>query len=890
MKGNANPPAWIDALVDALAPNNLAEEIRGDLYELFLNDREEKGTQYARRKYVLNGLGFLARRFFWKRSNHHQPNPSVMLSSYFKMATRSLKAHRGTSVINILGLVIGIAAALVLFAVIRFELSFDTFHSNIDRIYRVVRVSGSDMSEFRTGVSYPVPVAMKEEIPGLENISSIEYFGGANVDVLDATGSTLKKFREESGCALVDSRFFEIFDFKDTHFKWLAGRPDKALVEPFSVVLTRTFAKKYFGNTNALGQTLRFQRRWDCKVTGIIEDLPPNSDFPLSILISYSSLNTIAGNDRLNNWSSVNDTHNTFVLLKEGITKSAMEEQIAKVHAGHTPSELHEFRHYLLQDLKDLHYDEKFGNFNGRTISRPTVLALGLVAIFLLLTGSINYINLATAQSTMRAKEIGLRKVMGSNRRNLMAQFLLETSIIVCIAGVIALGLAEVLLFNLQSLLNIKWTPFNYADPFMLLCVVGIIVMVALLSGCYPAVLISRFHPVAALKNRFSTDRIGRISLRKILVVVQFTITQILVVGTFIVVSQMRFFQNVDMGFNKEAILTARVPDRDEGRRKTLENQLRSKAFVSNVSFSYTLPSGINRNRSYEDIGRLEANALTDYAIFEYEAIDPAYLSLYQIKLLAGRNLDESDSVGNILINKTLATKLQLGAPAEAIGKELKMAGGRKVTVVGIVDDFYSNSMKEGVDHIVMLIDPRSYATLSIKLTPGNSGESIQEAIHGIEEMWTATYPEYIFSYQFFDENIKAFYAQESKYAQLFQIFSLIFLLIGSLGLFGLISFVVNRKGKEVAVRKVLGASFADIVFMFSTEYVRLIFISFSLAVPVTYYAVDSWLSNFAQHIPLQWWLFVLPGVSVLVLALFVVSTKSFRTANANPIDRLKYE
>ena len=371
MKTKLTPPEWIDALVDALAPHDLAEEIHGDLYELFTDDVEKRGIRYARAQYTFNGLGFLAKRFFWKRSPYNHSNSSIMLRSYFKMATRSLQAYKGTSIINILGLVVGIAAALMIFAVIRFELSFDTFHSHADQIYRVVRVSGSDMSEFRTGVSYPVPVAMKAEIPGLEKISSIEYFGGANVDVLDPSGSSLKKFREESGCALVDPEFFEIFDFKDTEFKWLAGNPEKALKEPFSVVLSRSSAHKFFGDADALGQTLRFQMQWDCKVTGIIEDLPPNTDFPLSILISYSSLNTIAGADRLNDWNSVNDSHNTFIRLESGTTKSAMEEQIAKVHAGHTSPELNQFRHYLLQELRDLHMKKSLEtSIEGRSAVR----------------------------------------------------------------------------------------------------------------------------------------------------------------------------------------------------------------------------------------------------------------------------------------------------------------------------------------------------------------------------------------------------------------------------------------------------------------------------------------------------------------------------------------
>lgn len=515
-------------------------------------------------------------------------------------------------------------------------------------------------------------------------------------------------------------------------------------------------------------------------------------------------------------------------------------------------------------------------------------MGLGIVAVFLLLTGSINYINLSTAQSMLRAKEVGLRKVMGSSRRNLMIQFLTETLIVVSVAGIFALGLSEFLLTNLQSLLNIHHSQYIFTDPFAWLFLLTLVIVVTLFAGLYPSFIISRFNPLTALKNKFCTETLGGMSLRKVLVVVQFTITQMLVVGTFIVVGQMRYFQNVDMGFNREAIITAKVSNADPNKVKVMEEQLRSQSFVSNVSFSFTLPSGVKRNRSYQSIGMPEANAMEDFLGYEYEAVDPHYLDLYQIKLLAGRNLTMQDSIGNILVNKTLLRSLALGAPNEAVGQTLKMGGGKLVTVVGVVDDFYSNSLKEGVDNIVMLINPKDYLTMSVKLSTQKA--SLQESIQEIEKIWSANLPEFIFTYQFFDENIAAFYKQEQKYAHLFQIFSGIFLFIGCLGLYGLITFVINRKGKEVAIRKVLGANLSNILLLFSKEYIQLILLSFVLATPVAYYVVNNWLSNFANRIELQWWLFIVPGLLVLFIALLVVSIKSFRAANANPVDRLKYE
>ena len=888
MKKDRRTLRWVNFVINNLAPAHLEEEISGDLYELFKKDIEDKGLRFAKRKYVINGLGFLVKSFFWKRSSNANKNSFVMIKNYFKMASRSLLAYKGTTAINILGLVIGIASALAILTVIRFEVSFDSFHSNRDRIYRMVRISGSDMSEFRSGISYPVPGAMKAEISSLENIVSMEYLGGANINVLDASGETVAKFREESGCTLVESNFFKVFDFKGTDFKWLSGNPEKALTEPLSAVLTKTMAQKYFGDRDPMGQTLQLQMQYDFRVTGVIEDLPANTDFPFKILLSYASLENLAGRDRLNDWFSVNDTHQTYLVLPEGVTQTEMENEIAKVHAAHTPKDLHESRHYLLQKFRDVHYDARFGNFSGRTISRQTVMALGIIGVFLLLTGSINYINLSTAQSSVRAKEIGLRKVMGSNRKNLMIQFLTETFVVVSIAGLIALILSEILLTNFQSLFNIKLAGYNLTEPFILFSLIGIIVFVTLFSGFYPSLIISRFSPLTALKNKFSTETLGGMSLRKVLVVVQFTITQILVVGTFIVVNQMRYFQNVDMGFNREAILTARIPD--SKKIDVIEEQLRSQSFVEDVSFSFTLPSGVRRSRSYQDIGKTEANAMEDFLVFEYAPIDPRYLDLYKIKLMAGRNLSMQDSVGNILINQTLVKNLELGSPAEAVGKVLKMGGGKLVTVIGVVDDFYSNSLKEGVDNMVLLIAPHDYQTMSVKLAAGGDGIGLQEKVKVVEKIWSSTFPDFIFNYQFFDENIKAFYEQENKYAKLFQLFSIVFLLIGCLGLYGLITFVINRKGKEVAIRKVLGANLASILLLFSKEYIRLIILSFVLATPIAYYFVNDWLNTFANRIELQWWLFLLPGAVVLCIALLVVSTKSMKAANANPIDKLRYE
>lgn len=883
-------PGWVDKIIDAFAPDELAEEIKGDLYELFVNDIQRKSIRYARKKYTFNAIGFLSKRFFWKRDHYSSSNPFVMFGSYFKMARRSLLAYKETSLINIIGLVIGIASALVLLTVIRYEMSFNHFHSDTDRIYRVVRVSGEDMTEFRTGVSYPVPAAFKEEITALQEITSMEYFGGAYVDVMDAGGKSVRMFREDFGCVLVEPSFLKVFDFKETDFRWISGNPEKALVEPFSVVLTESMAKKYFPEGSPIGKALRFEKFFDAKITGVISDFPPNSDFPFTILVSYASLRTIRGEERLKNWFGVSDSHHTFIKLPAGSTSTELEEQFERVHRARTPKDLHT-RHYLLQPLKEMHYDARFGTYTGRTISKSTVVGLGLVALFLLITAAINYINLATAQSTLRSKEVGLRKVMGGLRANLAIQFLVETFVIVLLSGILALLVSEVALIQFESLLNLRLVSFHFLDPFVVISLCIIVLIVTILAGVYPSLVISRMNPIAAMKNSFLTNAVGSISLRKLLVVGQFTLTQILVVGTFIVVYQLHVLRTADLGFSADAVITVNFPNTSTYQQtNTVAEQLRSQSFASAVTLSSTLPSGLNRSRSSMGIARRSAQNGNEYKVFEMQMVDPNFIEMFKIKLLAGRNLTEGDSTGNIVINRALMKELELGTdPSSVLGQELKI-GQDPVVVVGVVEDYYSNSFKEEAGSIVLLVNRKAYDYCSIKLS-ATDPEFVRSAINKVERVWASSFPEHIFDYKFLDENVKQFYLQEEKMAKLFQLFSVVFLIIGSLGLYGLITFVVNRKSKEVAIRKVLGAKLGHILIMFSGEYIMLIALSFILALPVAYYGVNLWLTTFVvNRISLQWYLFALPGLIVLVIAILIVIAKSFRTANTNPVSMLKHE
>ncbi len=873
-------------------PDHLYEEIEGDLVQRFYRDVKIFGEKKAHRRFVWNTLRFFRPGIVVRNKSLKHIINIIMLRNYIKIAFRNLSAHKANTAINVFGLVVGIASALVILAIIRFELSFDQFHTNADRIYRVVRVSKVEgQEELRTGVSYPLPEALRSDIASIEKIAALQYYQAAQVDILDEKGATEKKFKENNGVALVEPSFFTIFDFNETGFKWIAGNPEKALVQPFSVVLTRSIAQKYFSDLNVLGKTLRFEQQLNFTITGIIEDLPTNTDFPFKIFASYSTLYEIQADQMKNDWWSVSDENQCFIVLPSSVSKEEMEKQIEQVHVAHSSKELSQSRFYKLQALSEMHQDERFGNFNLRTVSKNALWALALAGIALVLVACVNYINLATARSTLRSKEIGIRKVLGSKRGQIVIQFLSEAFVVVVIASIAALFIAELALANLNALLNVTIDGHLLTDPFVLQSLVAIVLIITFLAGFYPALIVSRFNSLNAIKNKLSSAGAGGY-LRKILVVFQFSITQVFAIGTFIVISQMEFFKNGNLGFEKEAIINVSIPVADEVKWKTFKDQLQTNSRISKVSISSTTPSGFKRNRWFTDIRRKDAGT-KESLVCEYQSVDPGYFELYALRFEAGRNFSFNDSLESIIINHSLASKAGYKTADEAIGSKMQL-DNKDYIVIGVIYDFYSESMKEGFGKLAFRINPRHYMMASIKLNASQNSQpkaaTWQEGIQAIEKVWTQTYPESAFDYRFFDENITAYYQEESKFSKLLQTFSVIFLFVGCLGLYGLISFVVNRKMKEVAVRKIFGASSVNILVLISKDYFQLILLAFFIASPVAYYFMQRWLSGFVNHIDIGWWTILIPCLIVVSVALIAVSGQTLKAAQSNPADTLKYE
>ena len=887
-----SPPRWPQRFLEWFCPSHLYETVSGDLLEKFEEEVASLGIKKAKVNFILNVLRFVRPGIVLRNEFSYNPFNTVMWRSHFTSAGRNVWKHKTNSVVNILGLAMGVVCTLIIAMIIRYEMSFDTFHTAAADIYRIVRISQVEgQMEYRTGVVSPLPTTLSEEIPGLKNITSVSYHRNAQFTIVDVD-KTSRSFQENEGCGFVDSTFFDVFDFNQTQFKWLVGNRETAFSQPNTIVLTRSIAEKYFQSIDVLGKVLTFEKMLDLQVTGVVEDLPKNTDLPLKVMISYATIQQLRGERFMTEWSSVSDVNQCYFILPPGVGKVEIERQIAKIHAAHVPKDLAEMRSYKLQPLNEVHSDPRFGNYNLRTVTPESIWALAIIGGFLLIMVCINFINLSTAHAITRSKSVGIRKVLGSTRMQVMGQSIVETLLIITIATSIAIVISALLLNQIQSLTRTHITSAIYSDPFVWIFLALLAATITLLAGLYPAVSLSRYKPILAIKNSFNSKVWEGLTLREILLVTQFTIMQVLIIATFIAVKQMQVFKHMDMGFNKEAVINVEVPETSSDKLEAFENDMLSHSNIRNVSFSSSLPSGLKRAKWVWEIKR-KSTISDEMLIFEYQSVDHNYLDLYDIKLLAGKGFAQNNNQHKIIINQTLSSKLGFSTPEQAIDNEV-IIRNESITIIGVIEDIYSNSFKNELDKVGLMVVSDQYRLASIKLNSLTEASSdyqgIEASLAYIEQKWNSHFDKSVFTYSFLDDNVQAFYEEEARITNLFRIFSFVFLIIGCLGLYGLVSFIVNKKTKEVAVRKVLGASISQILLLFSKDYIKQIALAFIIAVPITYYFMSGWLNGFAYQITLHWWYFVAPGVFVLSAALLSVGSTTWRSAIANPTDSLRSE
>lgn len=794
-----------------------------------------------------------------------------MIKNYLTIALRNIKRNLSYSAINILGLALGITCSLVLYLMITFYTSFDDFHENKDRIYRVVSSSDNNgRTDFGAGVPVPLPEAISNDFSGVQHVLFIS--GSYNGLITVENNGSRKIFEQEDGFAFTDSTYFTFFNRKI-----LAGDYKIGLQEPNQVLLSKKIAEKFFGDRNPLGESIRLNNKIDLKVTGIMEDHPDNTNFPFEMLISYA---TVAKEKEEGEWNSTSSDDQCYLMLQAGVLPQDINQQfpdfIKKYQGERNNSEIKRW----LQPLNELNHDSRFGNYNYNTISKSTLLAMGAVAIFLLITACINFINLSTAVAVKRSKEVGIRKVLGGQRVQLVRQYLAETGLITLVAMLLSIGFAELTLIKLNSFLDLNLhVDLNNLQLLLFLSLVW--VMVSVVSGLYPALLLSGFSPALALKNKITNRSTGSYTLRRSLVVFQFVISQLLIVGTVILLSQMDFLNNKDLGFEKDAIVSVPIPENAPiNSRKVLKSELSRMKGVQSSTLCFTPPSsGSVAMTSYRLEGIEEGHRT------QVKMGDADYVDLFQIKLIAGNGLAGLDSANSCLVNEQLLKSVGLNNPEEIIGRVLSV-WGMNLPVAGVVKDFHTMSLTREIDPTIIINDLSEYTVLSIKLKGGSVNETLKE----IEKSWSALYPDFLFSYEFLDNEIKEFYETEQQMSSLLVMFSGIAIVIGCLGLYGLISFMANEKEKEIGVRKVLGASTGNILYIFSKEFMVLIVVAFAIASPLAAYIMNGWLDNFAYRVPLNGFMFFTGIIITFFIAFVTVGYRSIRASLVNPVNALRSE
>ncbi|NIR50297.1 FtsX-like permease family protein [candidate division KSB1 bacterium] len=795
-----------------------------------------------------------------------------MFKNYLKTTVRNLLRFKTYSFINIAGLAVGLACCLLIVFYVQDEFSFDTFHQNSERIYRAIyhiKFGGKDVKIASTPAR--LGPLFTRTFPEIESFA--RYYGwGAISPVIVRYGD--KKFLEE-GFAYADSTFLSIFSYP-----LLVGDPDKALSRPNTIVLTETSARKLFGNENPLGEIIQIDNSRTCEVTGVMQDVPSNSHIQFDYLASFVSIRHWSTADE-ETWDSANFA--TYFLLGDERSIASLRDKIPaflEQEFGEDASASGLF----LQPLKDirLHSQDIASDYALRS-DVAYVYGFSAIAALILLVACTNYMNLATARSARRAKEVGVRKVAGAHRGYLMAQFLGESFLTAMIALLLAIGLVEFVLPSYNALIG-KHLDTNYVNNFMTLSIIAAItLLVGFVAGSYPALVLSGFQPVSVLKGEQQRGIRGA-QFRKILVIFQFAVSVFLIVGTVVVNNQLQYVRNKKLGFEKDQILVLPFGDRQlQQNREALKGALRQHSNVLNVSAVGAVPGKVRGGY----LVQAEGLSQEEYPLMVGWIVDPDFIKTIELELAHGRDFTKSPAhteAYDYILNESAVSKLGWKIE-EALGETLNLHG-RKGRVIGVVKDFHYASLHSAINPLVLFISPRDFQYLLVKVSP----RDISATLDFLSDKWAEFAPHRPFEYQLLDQQFDALYRSEEQLQRFFSIFAALAILIACLGLFGLAAFTAEQRTKEVGIRKVLGASIPSILILLSKEFTRLVMVAIAVASPIAYLVMSNWLADFAYRVELKALTFVVAGTVALTIALATVSFQAIRAALSNPVDALRYE
>ena len=806
-----------------------------------------------------------------------------MLRNYLKIAFRNLKKHKGFSFINIAGLAIGIACCLLILLLIRDELSFDRFHEHKDRIYRVVTQHPGQFYMGKDSMAVtqaPLAPALMAEFPEVIKATRIDSSNEVIVSYQN------KRFYE-NGFYWADSHFFEVFSFP-----LLRGDKSKALAEPYSVIISERMAHKYFGDEDPVGKILALNNRYDFIVTGILENIPRNSHLQFDFLAPLITLSRIRGQeDFLKSWG--NYSYYTYILIAEGSSPKGLEKKFPDFVEKYMGERLRRIRQrdpsyvasrFYLQPLTRIHCFSHLNYEISPNSDIKQIYLLSALALVTLLIACINYMNLATARSASRAQEVGMRKVVGAERRQLIRQFIGESIFFCSLAILLAVVLVELFLPVFNSLIGKSIRLHFLHDWEFFIGMVFLALVVGIISGSYPAFFLSSFQPVAVLKGSLKTEIKGS-TLRRILVVFQFAASIVLVISTVVIYSQIEYIRNKKLGFNREQIVVLPVKDRElRQNHEPLKNELLQNPSILGCTASTWLPNNIRTNVGDTTWDGMEEG--TDMQIFLLEA-DHDFIDVFGIELIEGRNFSREFSTDSraYIINETAR---KIFGWEKALGKRFGFRNEEVGTgpVIGVVKDFHFLSLHQEMQPLAIHLTDNRMQYLSIKIDT----ENIPRTIGFLKGKWKIFSPNSPFGYFFLDDDFEKMYRSEMRLGKTFASFTVLAIFIACLGLFGLASFTSEQRTKEIGVRKVLGASVSNIVFLLSKEFSKWVLIAGLIAWPVAYYAMSHWLQSFAYRVSVSIWVFLLSTVMAMLVAVVTVSFKAVKAAIANPVEALRYE
>jgi len=820
-----------------------------------------------------------------------------MIRNLLISAIRSLKKNKFFSLLNISGLAIGMAVFLLIAQYVQFEKSYENFIPGNENIYRVkLEAYERDELIMATAENYPgVGPALQTELPEVVSYARLYNMGYKNNVVI--TNENAKPDRiafRQRRFLYADSTFLPMMGYE-----MVFGNAKDALSQPFTAVISEKYAKMYFGKEDPIGKTLRL-RDDDfvdelVRVTGVFKELPVNTHLKFDVLFSYNSLyprgDWAVQRYRLG-WRR-KDMY-TFVQLKPGTDPKKTEAKLPAIVAKYKP-ELKEStqRQVLgLQPLKDIHLtsdltEEPEANGNGRT-----VFFLGLIGVFVLIIACINYVNLSTARALERAKEVGIRKVIGAVKGQLVSQFLTEAALVNLLSVLIAWGLAFLSLSSFNRLSGLSLDKSYLVQPWFIV-LLGILWLVgSLLSGFYPALVLSSFRPIIVLKGKFQTASRG-VLLRKGLVVTQFIASIALIAGTFIVYRQLKYMTSRNMGMNINQVMVIERPGIADTSQTVFNssidafrNEVKKDPTILNASSSFTIPG---KQREYKTIIKKYGD-ISDSTTVRFNSMDYDFLDVFKMKLIAGRNFSKefpNDDDTSVIITEKAAEQLGYKTPQDAIGKTIEIPQfGWKTIIVGVINDYHQLSLKKPLDPTVMACGLYNGEYYSLRINTAD----ISKTIENVRKAWTSAFPGNPLEYFFLDEYFDRQYASERKFEKLFVRFAVLAIIIGCLGLFGLSAYTASQRIKEIGIRKVLGASVPDITKMLSKDFLKLVIIAVVIATPIAWWAMSKWLEDFAYRVNISWWIFVVAGALALMIAMLTVSFQAIKAAIANPIKSLRTE